>query len=237
MSRAPLKETSDSSCYSSDETEQFVQAVTAALPANQDRLGSYHKAQAEDNICSKLIEYCTLGWPVRNKLSQGMKEYWRFHGELTLSGTLLLYQSRIVVPANMRQMTLEKIHHGHQGIQRCRMCLSSSVWWPGVSKEMGNFIQSCPVCQKTTFPAREPLITTPLPSYPWERIAVDLFELKGSMYLLVVDYYSQFVEVQKLSSTTPTSVIMHLKPLFARFGIPAKMVTDNAPQFASNEIK
>ena len=66
---------------------------------------------------------------------------------------------------------------------------------------------------------------------------MDFFEPKGSMYLLVVDYYSRFVEVQKLSSTTSTSVIMHLKPLFARFGIPAEMVTDNAPQFASNEMK
>ena len=53
----PLKGISDFSCYSSDEIEQFVQAVTVALPANQDRLGFYHKAQAEDNICSNFIEY------------------------------------------------------------------------------------------------------------------------------------------------------------------------------------
>jgi len=191
LSRAPLKGASDASgCSLSDEIERFVQAVTASLPANQDRLDSYRKAQAEDNICSKLIEYCTSSWPVRNKLSRDLKDFWRFRGELTLSGTLLLYQSRIVVPASMRQVTLEKIHHGHQGIQRCRMRVSSSVWWPGVSREMENFVQSCPVCQKTTPPNREPLITTPLPSYPWECIAADLFELKGSVYLLVVDYYS-----------------------------------------------
>ena len=77
----------------------------------------------------------------------------------------------------------------------------------------------------------------PLPTYPWERIAVDLFELKGLTYLLAVDYYSRFVEVQKLSSTTSISVITHLKPLFARFGILAEMVTDNGPQFASYEMK
>ena len=117
------------------------------------------------------------------------------------------------------------------------MRVSSSVWWPGVSREMENFVQSCPVCQKTTPPNREPLITTPLPSYPWERIAADLFELKGSMYLLVVDYYSRFVEVQKLNSTTSTSVITYLKSLFSRFGIPVEMVTDNGPQFSSNEMK
>ena len=57
---------------------RFVQVVTAALPANQDHLDFYCKAQAEDNIYSKLIEYCTSGWPVRNKLSQDLKDFWRF---------------------------------------------------------------------------------------------------------------------------------------------------------------
>ena len=201
LSRTPLQETSDTGdCTSTNEIEQFVQVVTAALPANQDRLDSYRKAQAEDSICSKLIEYYISGWPVRNKLSRDLKDYGDF---VTLGGTLLLYQSRIVVPASMRQITLEKIYQGHQGTQQCRMCFLFSL----VAREMENFVQSCPVCQKTTPPTREPLITTPLPSYPWERIAGDLIELKGSVYQLVVDYYSRSVEVQKLNSTISTSVI------------------------------
>ena len=114
-------------------------------PASPDRLDSYRKTQAEDSICSKLIEYCSSGWPNRNRLSRELKDYWRFRGELTLSGTLLLYQSRIVIPLSLRQATLEKIHHGHQGILSCRMRVSTSVWWPGVSKEMENFIKSCPI--------------------------------------------------------------------------------------------
>ena len=165
-----------------------------------------------------------------------MKDYWRFRGDLTLSGSLLLYQSRIVIHASMQQMTLEKLHHGHQGIQRCRMRASSSVWWPGVSTAVERFVQACPVCLKTTSPSREPLIGTPLPNYPWEQIAADLFELKGIDYLLVVDYFSRFVEVVKLNTTTSSSVISSLKPMFARFGIPAVLVMDNGPQFASKKM-
>ena len=238
LSRAPLKEIPDaSSSLSSQKIEQFVQAITAAFPASPDRLDSYRKAQREDSICSRLIEYCTSGWPNRSKLSRELKDFWRFRGELTLSGTLLLYQSRIVIPASMRPVTLEKLHHGHQGILRCRMRVSTSVWWPGVSKDMENFIKSCPVCQKHITLNKEPLISTPLPSYPWERIASDLFELKNSTYLLTVDYYSRFAEVQKLTSTTSSSIITHLKSMFARFGIPAEMVSDNRPQFSSVEMK
>ena len=78
---------------------------------------------------------------------------------------------------------------------------------------------------------------TPLPSYPWERIAADLFELKGSTYLLVTDYYSRFVEVQRLTTTTSSTVVRHLKTIFVRLGIPTTMVTDNGPQFDSQEMK
>ena len=64
MSRAPIEENpGSSSSTSSQEIEQFVQAMTAALPASHDSLDSYRKAQAEDSICSRLIEYCTSGWP------------------------------------------------------------------------------------------------------------------------------------------------------------------------------
>ena len=102
---------------------------------------------------------------------------------------------------------------------------------------METFIKSCPVCQKTTTSNKEPLISTPLPSHPWECIATDLFELKNSTYLLTVDYYSRFVEVQKLNSTTSSNIITYLKSIFARFGIPAEMVSDNGPQFSSQEMK
>ena len=102
---------------------------------------------------------------------------------------------------------------------------------------MENFVQSCPICQKTLTLSREPLINTPLPSYPWERMAADLFDLKGSTYLLVVDCFSRFVEVQKLNTTTSPSVVTHLKSIFARFGIPATMITDNGPQFKSEEME
>ena len=62
LSRAPLKEIPDTNNSTFlQEIEQFVQEITAAFPASPDRLDSYSKAQAEDSICSRLIEYCTSG--------------------------------------------------------------------------------------------------------------------------------------------------------------------------------
>ncbi len=74
-------------------------------------------------------------------------------------------------------------------------------------------------------------MSTPLPQRPWQRTACDLAEVKGKMYIVLVDYYSRWIEVRYLHKTTATSVINFMKATFARFRIPEVVVTDNGPQF------
>ena len=59
---------------------------------------------------------------------------------------------------------------------------SSSVWWPGVSKEIEAFIKQCPHCEQFATPPKEPMMSTPLPSHPLEKVGVDLFELDKISY-------------------------------------------------------
>ena len=58
LSRAPLHEAVEATSCSSTETEQFIQVITAGLPASADHLEAFFKAQVNDSICSKLIEFC-----------------------------------------------------------------------------------------------------------------------------------------------------------------------------------
>ena len=51
------------------------------------------------------------------------------------------------------------------------------------------------------------------------------------MYLIVVDAHSKWLEV--LPMTTATA----LRTLFARFGIPESLVSDNGPQFTAAEFQ
>ena len=58
-------------------------------------------------------------------------------------------------------------------------------------------------------------------------------------YLLVVDYYSwtRYVEVAMLpKNKTATTVITCLKSIFARQGVPGKVISDNGPQYASEKF-
>ena len=166
LSRAPLSSQLENfEVMSAEDIELFVDTLTDSLPANKDRLNVYRQAQASDEICSNLIGNCKSGWP-SHKPKGELGKYWNCQGEMSLSDDLLLYGARIVVPKSMREETLQKIHQGHQGIQRCCLRVKNSVWWPGVTKDIEALVKSCPECQKSATPPRQPMIKSPLPSYP-----------------------------------------------------------------------
>ena len=54
--------------------------------------------------------------------------------------------------------------------------------------------------------------------------------------LVASDYYSNFIEVEHLHTTTTRAVCKALKVMFARYGVPDTLVTDNGPQFSSAEF-
>ena len=81
------------------------------------------------------------------------------------------------------------------------------------------------------------MISSPLPSYPWEKIGADLFELDKTSYLIVVDYFLQFPKVIRLTSTTSKSVITALKSIFSYYAVLATLLSDNGPQFCCAEMK
>ena len=66
-----------------------------------------------------------------------------------------------------------------------------------------------------------------------KKVSTDLFELAGQRYLVVMDYYSRFIKILNLMETTSHAVIQKLKLIYARWGIPEELVSDNGTQFKS----
>ena len=85
-------------------------------------------------------------------------------------------------------------------------------------------------------PLEQPMISTDLSDYPWQKIATDLFQLKGRNYLFVVDYFYRFPEIQQLSSTTSSSVVGALKTMRSQFGVPEIVISSNVHQYNSSEF-
>lgn len=66
---------------------------------------------------------------------------------------------------------------------------------------------------------------------------MDICEVQGRNYIASVDYYSRYIELSHLSNQTSSSVIIKIKELFARHGIPETLVSDNGTQFTSAEFQ
>ena len=81
------------------------------------------------------------------------------------------------------------------------------------------------------------MIASRLPDFPWQRVGTDLFQLNGTNFLIIIDYFSRYPDVVKLRGTTSRDVIEILKSTFARHGIPETVVSDNGPQFSSQEFR
>ena len=76
-----------------------------------------------------------------------------------------------------------------------------------------------------------------IPERPWSQLGADLFAFNGSNYLILVDYCSDFIELNLLCTTTSQQVVTHLKSQLAHHGIPDRLITDNGPQFSSDAFK
>ena len=80
-------------------------------------------------------------------------------------------------------------------------------------------------------------IPSTFPELPWQNVGMDLFEWQKFVYLVIVDYYSRFIEIAQLDKTTAEAVIQSCKNIFSRHGIPKEVVTNNGSQFDSNAFR
>ena len=136
----------------------------------------------------------------------------------------------------MRLEVLDKIHQGHQGITKCRERAKQAVLWPGLSRQIEDMVSSCGVCATHRINKAEPLCPTVFPERPWQAVGKDLFYSQSVDYLLLVDYFSRYVEEAGLrKNKTASEIIRSLKSIFARNGIPEKVRSDNGPPYDSQE--
>ena len=126
----------------------------------------------------------------------------------------------------------------HMGMVKWSQRAREVMFWPGMNKAIEHTIENCDVyheyCDSNP---KEPMLPGPIPERPWEVIATDLFQWSSGDYLLVVNYYSRFIEVELLENTTSSTVVHHTKLILARHGIPTVIISDNGPQFTAKEYQ
>ena len=218
------------------EVEGFVGGIVGNLPVTSNQLWRIKEEQAKDKDLNLVISFVLEGWPESAGNDAGLCKYWAARSYLSVvEGGLLLYNDRIIIPGSLHKEMLQRIHsEGHLCLNKCRRRAQDSVWWPNLGPDLKWWVDNCAFSlQNSQQQKAEPLRPTVLPERPWLKIGADLCSYEGKEYLIVVDYYSRWIEIIYLKESTSSFVIGKLKNMFAKFGIPEVMVSDNRPQFGS----
>ena len=190
----------------------------------------------EDDVLKQVKKYILDGWP--KKVPSAVAQCRNINHELSYAQGVILKGDRIVIPTSMRQEIKSQIHTGHLGIERCINRAKLCVYWPGIRKEIEDLVSNCSLCiTYHNAQQREIFIEHEVPDAPWIKVGVDLFSLFEENYIIIVDYYSKYVDVSHLRNETATCVINNTKKTFSRYGIPKLVFSDNGSQFTNEEFK
>lgn len=237
LSRSPLPD-----LYSDEVSKNIlyqVQMIVNNVPISNDKLTLIKRETKKDEVLNAISKYVTSGWP-DNKydVANNVKEYWSIKDELFIVDEVLFKDKSVVIPRNLRNTMLSIIHEGHLGIDRCKRRARQVMFWPHMSRDIELYVKRCKVCQEySNAPTKEPMLPIEIPKLPWFKVGSDIFELNKKYYLIIVDYYSNYVEVSKLNNITTETVIEKTKEVFSRHGIPKIFISDNATQYTSRKFK
>lgn len=178
-------------------------------------------ASAEDPVLPLLMETISKGWP-KNKdaVSDCLIPYFYHRDEMSVQDGIALRGERIIIPSKLRDELKSKLHAGHLGINSCLRRARELVYWPRMSSEIRQYVESCDVC--ATYPDKQPAGTInfhDVPNRPWEKVGSDLFTFQDRAYLITVDYYSSFFELDYLRDTLSETVISKLKSHLLRMEV------------------
>ena len=198
------------------------------------KLEELKEETGRDNTLKGLRDVIVAGWPGSRKgLASPLRPYWSCRDEMAVEDGLILKGERVVIPQRMRADILGKIHEGHQGQVKCKLRAKECVYWPNINNDIEKETARCQTCQEhAKSQQKEPINPMELPTRPWEIIGTDLFHLHSKTYLAVADYFSKFPIIKRMPDhCTSKAVINALKEIFAEYGIPNTIRSDNGPQY------
>ena len=189
-----------------------------------------------DPILGTVYQLVQQGWPhQRRHVPRLARRYWDFRDELSTDDGLLLKGPRLVIPGELHEEYLQRLHEGHLSSNKVQENAKEHMYWIGINADIEDYTKRCQECIKRSQTAKEPLQPHDIPEGPWRKLGMDYFHFNGNTYVLICDYFSKFPFMFK-AKTSFWSLRDHLIDLFSIEGYPDEIVSDNGPPFNSKEF-
>lgn len=135
-------------------------------------------------------------------------------------------------------------HHesktNHRGIVETTNHIQRNYYWQKMRDDISHYINSCEICKRAKYSRIKvdtPLMITETASKPFQILHMDIFQLKGEKYLTLLDKFSKFGQALKIPREDSLEICKALTHFFSCFGVPQKIVMDNATAFKTQNCK
>ena len=157
--------------------------------------------------------------------------------------------ARIVIPKSNKYQILEENHDdplsGHFGRKNTLDRIIRKYYWPRMRKDVDDFVESCPECQKRAPRSGEapltPIIRTPIPFF---QFGIDVMgplpnTMQDHRYIVIaVDHFTKWIEAKALTEINGQNIAAFIyKDVICRHGVPRVMTSDRGVEFNNQLIR
>jgi len=239
LSRTKVKCDSLFDDWEKREIEVTIGEVNVNTSKSKNKREQIRLATKLDKELNLLKNYVMEGWPEKiEQLNEETKKYWKCKELISVHDGVLYKSKRIIIPENLKSKMLKRIHFNHMGIEKCKYRARSCLYWVVMNKDIEEVVNKCQIClkyRKTN--TKEPLERSEVADKPWQVVGTDFYYFQGKNYVLIVDYFSKFVEFVMIPKLTSSNPINAIKSNFSRHGVPETIRSDGGTQYTSEEFQ
>ncbi len=153
---------------------------------------------------------------------------------------------QMVIPQSLRKLVFRAYHDdlGHQWRDRTLSIMKGRVYWPGMNKNIQEYIKRCGRCiRRKQAPTRAAELVNITSTIPMGVVCIDYLSLKVSKggfenILVVTDHFSRYAQaIPTRNQTAKTTARVLFDHFFVRYGFPSVLHSDKGANFESKLIK
>ncbi|XP_045187538.2 uncharacterized protein K02A2.6-like [Mercenaria mercenaria] len=233
LSQHPLSETEP------DDTDHTIKMIVDN--EHGPMLERVKSATSKDDILQDVLDRMRRNdWKMHKKRPE-IKPYYLVRHDLYRSQGMILRNRQIVVPEKLQNVVVKAAHSmGHFGITETKQMLRTKYWFPCLNGLVEDAISRCYHCQISTVEQKqEPIKPSEIPETEWHTVSMDFGGPypDGHYNLVIIDKRTRYLVVEQTRSTSGRVTCEKLRGIFATYGVPARLESDNGPPFNSVEFK
>lgn len=123
----------------------------------------------------------------------------------------------------------------HRGQKENKLQILQKYFFPTIDKKLQIFVNSCDICKKSKYDRSPPKLIrkSTFGNSPFDRVHVDIFFMKATKWLTIVDSFSKFANTVPLQTRTIGDLKKAITEHIRQFGRPNTIICDQEPAFKS----